>query len=170
MQENQTLYKLTDDLIDVFNSISESQGEISEKDEAKLAQVQELLQQKVDKVVEYRKLLDDKLDIVDKRIKELSEHKNVLKNKIANFESYIVNCLAKMDSKKVFGDTHYINLPKPRKVVIVYNEKALPDDYIKKEVVEKIDKKLLLDKLKSGEEIFGAELVDAKQSITFKLG
>jgi len=169
-EEKRTLYQLTDELESIFDSISESQGEISEQDEKKLAEIQSLLSSKVDSIVQYRKMLDDKVDTVDKRIKELSEHKTVLKNKIASFESYIVNCLRKMDIKKAFGDLHYINLPKPRKAVSVYNEKALPELYIKKEVVEKIDKKLLLDKLKSGEEIFGAELVDAKQSITFKLG
>ena len=95
-------------------------------------------------------LIKDKVSILTARAKSKEKQAKRLKD-------YVLDSMLKLGTKKIEDETVVIKL-NSTKVVNVFDEQSIPQDYINTVVEFKPDKRRILADLKSGKEIAGVEL------------
>lgn len=100
--------------------------------------------------------------------KSLSERAKAAENRAENIKQYIAKSLATMDKTKYTAGIHTITVRKPSQTVHIDNADLLPDSYLEFVTTTKIDKNLIKEKLKLGEEVPGASIQQGKSSLIIK--
>lgn len=165
-----TLYGITEELKAIEETVIDSGGEITPEAEEALKGLEVLLQEKTDGVVGFATSQVDFIEKIDKRIAELQALKTRTTNGLTRFNEYVINCMMRMEKKKIEGNMTSITLPKPRTVVEITDENALPVDMlnIKEVTTKKPNKTKIKEHLEAGNQITGARLSTSKQSIKYK--
>lgn len=150
-----TLFNLTDDYKQVYDLIAEQGDEQTLTDT--LASINDALEDKADGYVAVIKTLEGDNKAIDDEIKRLQQRKTTNKNGIDRLKKSLKEAMettGKTKFKTALNSYTIANNP-PSKDVI--DEKLIPEDYWVSQA-PKINSKLLLDDLKAGKEIPGAEL------------
>jgi hypothetical protein len=168
--EKMSLFKISNEIEMVMNSVSQNQGEITDLDEQKLLELQTALKTKTDGVVEWVKYQESIILLAKNRIEELKELIDSKENALERFNQYVAKCLDHMVMNKIEGELSTITKRKTAMVVEIYDETELPIEYIKiPEPKPSIQKSEIAKDLKNGKEVPGARLVESKTvSITYK--
>lgn len=166
---NISLYDITEEFAALEKMLFEDGGEIGEESEALEKYASELLQSKTDAMVHFVQKMKDEEALADQHIKRLQDYKKARTNAVARLESYAILCLEKLDKDKVLGLMAEISTRKPSKAVSILDVEKIPAQFITVETVVKVDKKAIADAIKKGESVTGAELIDGKKSVAFKL-
>lgn len=161
------LYEITTEFTALEEMLNLDGGEITEDHEQLEALVSDLLINKTDNMVNFVQKLKDEQDLAAEHIKRLQEFKKVRQNAIDKLSSYVIECLDRVEKKKVEGKLGAIATRKPAEAVGIDNENAVPAEYTKVKV--ELDKAKIKKALKDGEEVPGARLVSGKKSVQFKL-
>lgn len=104
---------------------------------------------------------------IDSEIDRLKNRKIKLEKKINSYKEYIMDCMKGCEIKKVQTQLFDISIAKGRDIVIINDEKLLPENY--KEIREAIhiDKRKLLEALKAGD-VPGAFIGKSQESLRIK--
>ena len=150
-----TLYKISEDIINLIQQFEEAEGEMSEELSNSFEITKGELQQKA--VAYYSVIQESKanIEVYDAEIKRLQAKKKK--------EMRLIDRLIKalLGAVELFGDFVAGTLTfKTRKSTSVYieSEGQIPAEYLKFKTVESIDKKLISQHLKDGGYIPGASL------------
>lgn len=108
------------------------------------------------------------IDAIDREIHRLKAMKASKEAFIERLREYLKANMQACGIPKISHPLFTITLIKPRKMVKVVDEKALPDEYVEVEVVAKPKKKELLQDMKEGKAIPGAELIDSEPGLMIK--
>lgn len=149
------LFDLTDNYKQVYDLIAEQGDEQVLNDT--LASINDALEDKADGYVAVIKNLEGDNKAIDDEIKRLQQRKTTNKNGINRLKESLKEAMettGKTKFKTALNSYTIANNP-PSKDVI--DEKLIPKDYWVSQA-PKINSKLLLDDLKAGKEIPGAEL------------
>jgi hypothetical protein len=170
-EDRLTLYDITDDIVKVFDAVTEREGEVTPELDAALQKAEALLLEKAHRCAGYRESLEDAITRIESRIEELEALKMRFKSKLESFDDYVTTCLRKLPEQEIKGDLVTIKLRKPAKQVEIYDEALIPLEFVKipepKAVIQKAE---IAKALKDGVDVPGARLVDGKQSVTYKVG
>lgn len=101
--------------------------------------------------------LDADVDMYDKEIKRLQAKKKAAVNGIDRMKGALSAYMMASQTKKLAAGTFTLSFRKSESVVVT-NQDALPEDYIKKEVKLTPDKTAIKTALKAGIAVDGAEL------------
>lgn len=167
---NNSLYNLTTELSILEEVLAEQEVENPEDLAKKQEQLFSLIQSKTDACVGYAQSLDDYAALISSKRKELGVLQSQIESKREKYESYVKQCLERLGVKKLSGNMSSMTIRKPTKIVNITNTNEIPSEFLK--IVESvdIDKKAIKETLTNGVDVPGAELIDGKSSINFKLG
>lgn len=118
------------------------------------------IEEKIENTVKVLKSLEADAATLDTEIQRLMKRKSVLSNNIGYLKDNVESTMRRLNIDKVKGTLHTISFKKNPPKVNVIRESDIPFDYYNTPPVEpKLDRKRLLDALKSGEVIPGCEIV-----------
>lgn len=149
--------------------------ELAENDESMIEAVADTMEgiaadfeQKGQAVVVIFRGMEADIDAIDSEMKRLSEKKKAIQNRVEWLRNYLRDNMAATGITKISCPLFNITLSEAAKQVEVFDESALPDDYVTVKTVLSPDKRKLLADLKEGVEIPGAMLVDGTRRLTIK--
>lgn len=124
------------------------------------------LEVKADKICHVIANIDSDCEAIDAEIKRLQARKKVLDNRKESLKDYLRTNMAAMDMKKIQTPLFTINRVAGRAMAVITDESKIPQQFQKVSV--SIDKTLLLNALKEGKAVEGAELGESKESLRVK--
>lgn len=153
------LYKLRDDYKNLL---------AMDLDEQTLADTMESLTDEFDTKAEnicfVLKDMGGTVDVLDAEIERLTNRKKTINNRIDGLKKYLADNMEALNKKKIERDLLTITLVAGRQVAEVLDEASLPRKYLVEKTSVSIDRKSLLDDLKSGE-VPGATISTSKPSL-----
>ena len=155
-------YEINIELLKIFNEIEENEGEISEEIEAKLAQLEE---QKEEKIQQFIWLFHQKKTELEgiKQRKSALDAMQKTKQKQIEFVERVLEQLTQ--NSNWTNGVEKISYRKSKSVVV--DEDVLPIEYFVVKETKSPDKKLLKERIESGEVIEGAK-IEEKLNIQVK--
>jgi len=144
-----SLYKIADAMVQLVEM---------ESDEAVLNTLEGLemeFGQKAENIIFIEKNSESQIQAIDQEIDRLKKRKEAVKNKVERLNRYLVENMEKLDIKKIDRDLFTITRIDGKESVEINDEKKIPDDYVKVDVVVKPKKAEILKAHKDGEEIPG---------------
>ncbi len=164
------LYDLAEEFKQIDNALEVSQGEMTEEQEKALASISELLAKKTDNCVEFYFSLEDTISAAKERALQIKNFIEACEKKKERFCDYISSNMDRMSATEIGGKLHKVKFRKPLQVIVITDEGKLPVDFIETEMKTKIKKQDIKNAIKSGQEVPGAETIDGKRSLIFKIG
>lgn len=147
------LFKLSQNYMQVIH-MAEELDEETLKDT--LDSINESIELKVENTAYVIKTLEANVAVIDTEIKRLQAMKSAQVNNAKNLKLYIQESMEKVGLDKVQGKTIKVTIQNNNQSVRVENEEALKEYLV--EQAPELDKKALLNDLKNGVEVHGAEL------------
>jgi hypothetical protein len=112
--------------------------------------------------------MESDLDQVKKEIDRLTEHKRLRQRQIEGMREYLKFNMEKTNISKIPHALFTITLTKSRPMVNILSLEEIPDDYITVDTVIKPMKIEILEALKEGKIIPGAELGESERGLLIK--
>ncbi|MDR2833647.1 MAG: siphovirus Gp157 family protein [Streptococcaceae bacterium] len=156
-----SLYKLTGNWREVY--------ELDIDDEVwvdTMMSIQESIEEKAVNIAHVTKIIENDNLAIDAEIKRLQAKKQANTNKVKSLKQYLQDSLVSIGERKIVTTLFTFAIQKNPPSVDITNEELIDQQYIKTEVVTKIDKKGLLADLKKGIEVAGAAI---KQSESLRI-
>lgn len=152
-----SLYSIEAEYLQLAEVLKDNGGELTEELEIALTINKENLTTKATNYAFVIKDMEHESTILEAEIKRLQGMKKVRDNSIARLESAIDNAMRIYQVEEILLPNLKINFRKSTSVKIT-DEGKLPKKFIKKTTTESVDKKAILESLKAGEKVRGAEL------------
>ena len=130
----------------------------SEVFEEALREMDGELNEKLENIVAFIRSLEGDVSTIKNEVDRLNSRKKAAENKINSLKRNMEECLRAVNKTKIKTSLNTISIQKNAPSVNVLDEKLIPKEFRKEEVVVSIDKKSILFKLKEGIEIEGCEL------------
>ena len=166
---NLSLYQMNLELKEALDAIAEKGGEIELSDEQRINHLTSLLSTKTDACAGWRQTMLDYAAAIDARMTELKDLLDGLNARVERFDDYVLDCLKLAGTESFKGEFYEIKARKPSKKVEVFDESLLPVEFVHiPEPAPKIMASEIAKRLKAGEEVPGARLIDGKKSVTSK--
>ena len=108
------------------------------------------------------------IEAIDAEIKRLSDRKKHILNVHESLKSYLRQNMEATGTTKITSPLFTITLAKGRDVVVVDDESALPDEYVRVKTTISPEKAAILSALKEGVDVPGAHIEKSKSSIRIK--
>lgn len=128
--------------------------------------LEDVFDAKVESIVKLMRSKAAERDALDAEVKRLQERCKKIDKEVTWLETYVHNELERTGKDKVKSSLFSISLAKCPPSVNVLDEFNVPEMYFTVKEVRSLDKRSILERLKSGEEIPGVEL---QQRITLKI-
>lgn len=157
-----SLYKLTGN----WQAVYENEDLDEEVWFDTLTSIDEAIEDKAENIAKLIRSLSADVEAYSNEIKRLSDHKRVAENKIKSFKTYLQSNMEQLGKEKFKTELFSFGIQNNPAGVDITNEKAIPAEFITVETVKKVDKRGLIQALKDGEDISGAEL---KQSRSLRI-
>jgi predicted nuclease with TOPRIM domain len=152
------LYELTDNYMQLIELADQLDEETFRNT---LESIQDSIEDKVENTAKVIKSIEADVLAIKEEEKRLKERRQALEKKIDNIKDYLKEQLEKAGIDKVKRATFTVSIQNnPPKAEIV-DEKSLPLEFMIPQPA-KVDKRAILEKLKSGEHVPGAALVQEK--------
>ena len=156
------LFELTQKYQNVLE-IAEQLDEETLKDT--LDSIDDAINVKIENTAYVIKSLESNITVIDEEMKRLSAMKSAQTNNIRNLKEYMQNAMEAVGLEKVEGKLIKVSIQNNPQSVKIENEEALQNYMV--EQPKKLDKRSLMEDLKKGIEVEGAEL-QQKRSIRIK--
>ena len=156
------LFELTQKYQNVLE-IAEQLDEETLKDT--LDSIDDAINVKIENTAYVIKSLESNITVIDEEMKRLSAMKSAQTNNIRNLKEYMQNAMESVGLEKVEGKLIKVSIQNNPQSVKIENEEALQNYMV--EQPKKLDKRSLMEDLKKGIEVEGAEL-QQKRSIRIK--
>lgn len=147
----QHLYEITD----AFHAIDEMVNDGEIKAENIVDQIEAMegeFKQKAIQVATIRQNINPVIGNIDTEIKRLQARKKALVNRKEGLSDYLQRNMSATGLTKIPNDLFNITLCKGKEVLIIDNQDDIDGEFVNVEVVETVDKKLLLKTLKEERE------------------
>lgn len=145
------LYQIGEEYAALDEMFSESQGEVNEELDERVKKVDEILEHKTDAYVTYMHKIEDDIEIATKRIRELNEFVQVRKNRVQLLKENIIAFYEQTGKGRLQGDLYQILVSPGNETLAITLPEEIPVEYVKTKTETQIDKRRLLNDLKSGE-------------------
>ena len=156
-----TLYELTTQLLTVADLDTDEQTLADT-----LEGIEGAIQVKAENLVKVVESMDADKTAIQTEIKRLTARRQSIEARQKWLREYLRGNMEKAGISKISCPLFTITLAKPRPVASVVDEDALPDEYVV--VTRRPDKKAILDALKAGLEVPGAELEESKPALMIR--
>lgn len=157
-----SLYAIEAEYLQLAEILKDNGGELTEELEHALSINKENLTTKATNYAFVIKDMQHESDILDAEIERLQGMKKVRDNSVERLKFAIDNAMKLYGVEEILLPNLKINFRKSTSVKIT-DETKLPKKFIKKTATEAVDKKSILEALKSGEKVRGAELSPNKK-------
>lgn len=160
-----TIFDLSFEVRDAINDIVDAQNQ-----ENSLELIKEIMATKADQVFAYNEEIEAYTAVLNGKINDLNDRVAMLTKRKKALDELVLSFLDVTGRKEINSGAARIAAKKPMQVVEIYDEKLIPIEFIKiPEPKPTIMKAEIKEKLKMGEIIDGARLVDGKKSVMYKL-
>jgi hypothetical protein len=112
--------------------------------------------------------IDGDLEAIQSQIDRLAERKRIITNRKESLKEYLRTNMEASGITRISHPLFTISLGKGRPVVVIDNEKAIPEDYFNTKVTSIPDKAMIAKAIKEGADIPGAHSEIGKSSISIK--
>lgn len=157
------LYELTPQLIELSN--------MDATDEAVLTTLECVQMDFNDKAVSIIKLsesLEADTSAIDNEIARLESRKKVILNRKKQLRDYLLHNMEAAGISKIECPLFTATLRAGSESVEIIDESQIPDEFVKVEIVEKIDKNAIKAAIRSGKEVNGAALKRGTSTLVIK--
>ena len=160
------LYELNQNFNNLIEVLENTEDEnIKELIKKSMDQLTLETNEKIENIIKYIKNLEAEAEALEKESKRLNVRKIKTLKKVDNLKGYLKDFTSSLESKKYNTGIFNISIRKNAASVIVNNEFLVPDEFCKTEVIRKVDKVALKEKLKAGEVIEGVKLQQTESII-----
>ena len=153
-----TLYELSKEYTEALNnfSVDEETGEVT-FDKNKIDHIESDLKDKADNIACFIKNLTALSDSIKAEKNALDERLKANDKKIESLKKYITSAMELAQMDRLETARNKITFRTSKKVIIS-DDDAVPEKYIKLEITSKVDKKAIGEALKAGEVVNGCYL------------
>lgn len=153
-----TLYEISNEYTEALNnfSVDEETGEVT-FDENKIDHIESDLKDKADNIACFIKNLTALSDSIKAEKNALDERLKANDKKIESLKKYLTNAMELAQMDRLETARNKITFRTSKKVIIS-DDDAVPEKYIKLEITSKVDKKAIGEALKAGEVVNGCYL------------
>lgn len=151
------IYSLDKKYNEIFNEISES-GEICDSDLQKIKQIDNEKSLFILNFASMIKNLEIELENISEVIENFKDRKTAVLKKIDIMKDELKKYFIENDINKIKGIEFDVKILKNKFCVNILNANEIPKYYIKEKIVTSIDKKSILEDLKSGLKVDGVLL------------
>ena len=112
--------------------------------------------------------IDGDLEAIQSQIDRLTERKRIISNRKESLKEYLRTNMDAAGITKITHPLFTITCGKGKPIVVIDDEKAIPDDFVNVKVTSAPDKAAIAKALKDGKEVPGAHSEIGKSSISIK--
>lgn len=112
--------------------------------------------------------MDGDIAAIDNEIKRLQARKTVINNRKQSLRDYLFRNMMETGINKIDCPLFSITLARPKPMVVINDESAIPDNFIKTTVKKAPVKADILKALKAGEDVPGCMLGETKRALIIK--
>lgn len=152
------LYELTDSYLKVLELIENGEEGLEDT----LESINDTIELKADGYARIIRNLEANAVALKVEIDRLTNRRRSIENSIDRLKENLKVSMMQMDKLKIKTELFNITVANNPLAVNVIDEKLIPEEYFKVEIIRKLDKFSLRDAIKNGEEIQGAELTQGK--------
>ena len=98
----------------------------------------------------------------EEEIKRLNSRKKVLEKSVKRIKGYLLSTMIAMNVKDIDAGVFKIKIQKNAPSVNILDERKIGSKWWRIETIEKLDRRGILEALKNGEEVNGAEMVQSE--------
>lgn len=158
MKSSVSLYELSTELQRVNEAIVSEEGVISPELEIEMDRLLPAITDKAANLGKWIRNIDGNIEVIESEINRLKKRKEVNDRLRERLNTYLKDSMEKAGMDKIDTGIMVWAIQKNPPSVSILDEKAIPVKYEILSIVKIIDKKMLLEDLKAGEEVTGAEL------------
>lgn len=158
------LYQISEDYQKIMDMIDES-GEFNPEQLEMLGQVESDIEKKCESIVYITKNLDHMIEGVQKRICELEKREGKLVKQLSWLKNYLLNNLITLEKQELKTEEFDIKVRENKYALDIHSTDLIEDKYVKTTVNKTIDKRLIIEDLKKGIEVPGAEFKPTKSVV-----
>ena len=155
------LYELTEMYKNIWDLVEDDEVDL-ETLESALGQVEDNIEIKAESMAKLIKGTQADIDFIKSEEKRLADKRKVLERNQNNIKAYLENQLRIMEIDKVKTPLFVVALQKNPPSVAIVDEDLIPEQFKKTVTTTTVVKKDLLEALKSGQVIEGAEIKQGK--------
>ena len=160
------LYELNQNFNNLIEVLENTEDEnIKELIKKSMDQLTLETNEKIENIIKYIKNLEAEAEALEKESKRLNDRKIRTLKKVDNLKNYLKDFANTLDNKKYNTGIFNISIRKNAASLIIDNEFLVPDEFCKTEIIRKVDKIALKEKLKAGEVIEGVKLQQTESII-----
>jgi hypothetical protein len=119
-------------------------------------------------VAAYFQNLDAEASALKEAENRITARRKSIENKSNSLKEYLLRNMQALNITKIECPEFSITLRKPSRIVEVYDESKLGDEFTVTKTITTPDKNLIKKFINDGFEINGARLIDGKQTLTIK--
>jgi len=150
------LYEITNEFESIFNDVDET-GEVTQAMFDAMDGLKEEFENKAISVASYIKNIEAEEEAIKQAMDGMKKRRDALKNKAESLTDYLLESFGKMGVNEINTSPYFkIRVKKCPVSVDVFDDLALPDEYLREKVVTSIDKIKLKEVLSEGVEVPGA--------------
>ncbi|MFJ3117862.1 siphovirus Gp157 family protein [Pseudomonas protegens] len=112
--------------------------------------------------------IDGDLEAIQSQIDRLTERKRIINNRKESLKEYLRQNMDLAGITKITHPLFTITCGKGKPIVVIDDEKAIPDDFVNVKVTSTPDKAAIAKALKDGQEVPGAHSEIGRSSISIK--
>ena len=152
------LYELTDNYLKVLELIENGEEGLEDT----LESINDTIELKADGYARIIRSLEANAVALKTEIDRLTNRRRSIENSIDRLKENLKNAMIATGKEKIKTDLFNVTVVNNPVAVNVIDEKLIPEEYFKVEIIRKLDKISLRDAIKNGEEIQGAKLMQGK--------
>lgn len=112
--------------------------------------------------------IDGDLEAIQSQIDRLTERKRIITNRKESLKEYLRTNMEASGITKISHPLFTITCGKGKPIVVIDDEKAIPDEFVNVKVTSAPDKAMIAKAIKEGIEVPGAHTETGKSSISIK--
>jgi len=160
------LYEITENLRQLGQMIEDGVEESQLIDA--LNDVNEAFEEKAKSILFLIRNIEGNIELSKLEEARLSNRRKSMEKQLDSIKAYLVMNMAESGKTKIDNGVIKASYIKPKPVLVLSDENAIPDSYKNPKVTISIDKKLILSDLKEGKEIEGASIGESKAGLSVK--
>jgi len=166
MSNSKSIFDIEKQFLEVISNIEDNNGDVTEEELEKLKLTEEEFDNKVEGYVHVIKEYEAKLEMIQKETRRLRRRKMVFENIIDRLQETIDQGMTLLDKSKIEYPTFTLSYRRSESVEIE-DESLIPKEYMRETVKLSPDKRLISDRIKEGDFIEGARIVE-KQNLQIR--
>lgn len=151
------LYELTETYNNILNLLEDDDAEVEGLEKA-LEQLEEDINVKAESIAKLVKNIESDINSIKEEEKRLRSKRISLENKNKSLKDYLYSQLKATGNKKIKTRLFNVWYQSNKPSLIVRDENLIPKEYRRIQEIRTIDNKSILEDLKNGKEIPGADL------------